>query len=130
MTQKNVDTMSTIVDYLAEGKKISQALNYVYTKRNVVIPFHEEHMQEPLQVLNMTSRTTNALMRAGARTVNDTVRLSTQKSLDRVRNFGRVCGIEMFEALLDYSWERMDNDQRAAFLIDTVQRNEENLREA
>lgn len=130
MTQKNVDTMSTIVDYLAEGKKISQALNYVYTKRNVVIPFHEEHMQEPLQVLNMTSRTTNALMRAGARTISDTIRLSTQHSLDRVRNFGRVCGIEMFEALLDYCWERMDNEDRAAFLIDVVQRNEENLREA
>lgn len=130
MTQKNIDTMSTIVDYLAEGKKISQALNYVYIKRSVVIPFHEEHMQEPLQVLNMTSRTTNALMRAGARTISDTVRLSTQKSLDRVRNFGRVCGIEMFEALLDYCWDRMDNEQRAEFLVDVVQRNEENLREA
>lgn len=130
MTQKNVDTMSTIVDYLAEGKKISQALNYVYVKRNVIVPFNEDDMQEPLQVLGMTSRTTNALMRAGARTICDTVRMSTQKSLDRVRNFGRVCGIEMFEALLDYCWERMDNEHRAAFLIDVVQRNEDNLREA
>jgi DNA-directed RNA polymerase alpha subunit len=130
MTQKNIDTMSTIVDYLAEGKKISHALNYVYTKRNVLVPFNEDDMDAPLQALSLTKRTQNALMRAGARTISDTIRLSTSTDFVRIRNFGRVCGIELFESLLDYCWDHMSDENRTLFLIDAVNRNVDNLREA
>ena len=130
MTQNNINTMSAIVDYLEDGKKLSQALNYVYAKRHVIIPFNEDDMQLPLQTLGLSNRTQNALLRYGARTIGDTVRVSTNKELDRVRNFGHACGIELFETLLDYCWDRMDDEHRAAFLIDAVERNVCNLREA
>lgn len=128
MKQEHIETMNTIVDLVAGGKKISQALGDVYEKRCVVLPFMEDIMDDPIENLRMTGRTYNALMRAKMRNIGDVIRFSDGGDFSRIRNFGRLSGIELFESILNYCWARMDVDQQTNFLIDAVVRNEENLR--
>jgi len=69
-----------------------------------------------------------SLMRAEMRNIGDVIRFSDGGDFSRIRNFGRLSGIELFESILNYCWARMDVEQKTNFLIDAVMRNEENLR--
>lgn len=128
MTQRNIDVMDIIVGKLAEGEKFSSALGHVYTKRNVAIPFNDDDFNVGLDTLKMSMRTTNALRMAGAYTINDVLDVHRNISLKNVRNLGAKSGIELLETILDYCWDRMTNDERTDFLIDTVERNSDNIR--
>lgn len=128
MTQRNIDVMDIIVSKMAEGKRLSKALECVYVKRNVVIPFNDEDLNVGLDGLKMSMRTTNALRTTGARTINDVLDIHHNISLKKVRNLGSKSCIELLETILDYCWDRMDNDERTMFLIDTVERNSDNIR--
>ena len=98
---------------MANGKTLSKALKDVYTKRNVCIPYEEEWLDCKLTALNMTSRTTNALLRNKFTTVRDVVEFITRdvdeftatNKIADLRTFGRLSGIELFEAILDYCWK-------------------------
>jgi DNA-directed RNA polymerase alpha subunit len=129
MTQRNIDVMDIIVNKMVEGEKLSKALEYVYTKRKVAIPFNDEDFDVGLDTLKMTMRTTNALRAVGAYTINDVIEVHQRISLKNIRNLGRKSGIELLETILDYCWDRMDNNERTLFLIDTVERNSDNIRE-
>lgn len=129
MTQKNIDIMDRIVDELAAGKKISKALEVVYNKRNIAIPYCEEAFAMPTPLLGLSVRSYNALMNAGLKTINDIVKYaSTHPGFVGIRNFGKTSGIEVLEIILDFAWERMNKQQRKDFLIDTVIRNQFNVR--
>ena len=128
MTQKNIDTMDLIVSLLAQHKKISKTLRYVYTKRNIVIPHNEEWYKVNVTDLGMTKRTTNALMRAHLTTLQDVVNHCEQSSVKDIKNFGVASGVELLETILDVCWDNMTEQQRVDFLIDTVERNEGHLR--
>lgn len=129
MTQRNIDVMDIIVDKIAEGEKFSKALECVYAKRNVAIPFNDDDFNVGLDTLKMSMRTTNALRMAGAYTINDVLDVHRNIALSKVRNLGMKSCIELLETILDYCWDRMDNDERTMFLIDTVERNSDNIRE-
>lgn len=129
MTQRNINTMDTIVDMLTEGKKLSEALKLVYTKRNVAIPYTEEMLDVRVTDLKMSMRTTNALMRAHLKTIKDVVKFCKTEKITSLKTFGVSCGIELFETILDRCWSKMDNERRTDFLIDTVERNARYLRE-
>lgn len=129
MTQKNIDTMDIIVNKLADGEKFSKALKTVYTKRNVVIPYHKEMGNVKITSLSMSNRTTNAVMRGKLKTIGEVVDYCNQQKITSVSNLGKTAGVELFESILDYCWEHMDKNEKAQFLIDTVERNSENIRE-
>lgn len=129
MTQRNIDVMDIIVSKMAEGDKLSKALQRVYSKRNVVIPYIEDNLNESLMNLGMSGRATNALLRAKLRTVRDVVEFCNERKITEITNLGRNSGIETFEAILDYCWDHMSQDERVSFLIDTVERNSEYIRE-
>ena len=128
MTQKNIDIMDIIVDKLADGDRLSKALEYVYVKRNVVIPFNDDDLNVGLDTLKMSMRTTNALRAIGARTINDVLDIHRNISLKKVRNLGTKSCIELLETILDYCWDRMTKEDKTEFLIDTVERNSDNVR--
>lgn len=128
MTQKNIDVMDIIVSKMREGATLSKAMKLVYTKRNVAIPFHAEIFDAPIDALEMSNRSANALLRAKARSIHDVLDLYGDNKFSKVRNFGRSSQIELFEAILDYCWKNMSNDERTAFLIDAVERNSDNIR--
>lgn len=128
MTQKNVEVMDIIVSLLAQGTKLSAALRSVYEKRKVMIPYSEEWPNVDIAELSLSNRTKNALYRSHLRTVHDVVNYCSTKGITEAKTMGRHSGIEVFEAVLDYCWDHLDNEQRTYFLIDVVERNENKLR--
>lgn len=128
MTQRNIDVMDIIVSKMKEGNKLSKALKLVYNKRSVRIPYNEDHFDTSLMELGMTNRTTNALLRAKLRTLGDVIDFCKTQKITEIINLGKSSGIEVFETILDYCWERMTNKEKELFLIDTVERNCEYIR--
>lgn len=128
MTQRNIDIMNLIVDEVVAGKKISEALATVYVKRNVVIPNYESIIDVPTLKLGLGNRVTNALMRKGLKTVGEIVEFSKTNSWKTVQGFGESSGLVLMETLLNFAWDKMDEEERFEFLVDAVERNEENLR--
>lgn len=129
MTQKNIDVMDIIVSKMVEGATLSKALKLVYTTRNVAIPHKEDIYAVAVTDLPMSNRTVNTLMRGRLRTIGDVVEFCKHQKITEVANFGKSSGIELFEAILDYCWSHMSHDERVSFLIDTVERNSDNIRE-
>lgn len=129
MTQRNIEIMDVIVDKMVAGKTLSDALKDVYTKRNVAIPFDDEDLNVPIDKLGMSKRTTYTLIRGKMMTLADVVAYCQKQKITTVKLLGITAGLETFETMLNYLWGKMDKQIRAEFLIDTVERNEENLRE-
>ena len=128
MTQRNIDTMDIIVGMLADGRKISRALYYVYTKRNLAIPFNEDILDVHISKLGITQRAINTLLRGHISTLRDIINYCSEQKITNIKHLGRASGIEIFERILDYCWDNMDNDTRTRFLIDTVERNSQHLK--
>lgn len=128
MTQKNIEIMDIIVSKMGEGDTLSMALKRVYNKRNVVIPYNEEWLDCELTALKMSPRTTSALLRNKLRTIKDVVEYTDYNKITNLSTFGRVSAIELFAKILDYCWDCMSQKEKDIFLIDTVERNSNNLR--
>ncbi len=129
MTQKNIDIMDKIVDEMIAGKKLSKALEVVYNKRNVVMPYCEKIFTMPTSLLGLSVRSNNALMNAGLKTANDIIKYASKHpGFAGIRNLGRTSCVEVLETILDFAWEHMNKQERADFLINTVTRNQFNIR--
>jgi D-arabinose 1-dehydrogenase-like Zn-dependent alcohol dehydrogenase len=128
MTERNDHIMDIIVSSMVEGKTLSEALKQVYVKRKVRIPYDEKNEDVPITSLKMSNRTTNALMRNNVRTMQEVIKFCKNHKITELKAFGVGSGIEVFETILDYYWDHMDNDKRTVFLIDTVERNSSNIR--
>lgn len=124
----NNQIMDIIIYKLKTGKTISQALKFVYTKRNIAIPFDDETLNVPIKNLNMSQRTTNALMRAHLNTIKDVVEYNEGNKITEIKNFGKVSIIEFFEITLNWCWDHMSLKEKAEFLFDVVDRNSMHVR--
>lgn len=128
MTQTNNNVMNLIINELTSGKKISEALKAVYIKRSIKLPYNEKLLSVDITELNMSVRTTNALRRAGMKTLLDVIKRCQKEKITNIKTLGINSGIETFETILDYMWDRMSSDAKVAFLIDVVESNKNNLR--
>jgi DNA-directed RNA polymerase alpha subunit len=128
MTLRNIEIMDIIVNKMVEGKTLADALSDVYTKRRVAIPYNDDMLAISVRNLHMSSRTTNALMRAHLVTLGEVVRLCNQQKITDVKAMGTSGGTELFESVLNYLWEEMTEDEKMSFLIDVVERNESYIR--
>ncbi len=128
MTQRNVEIMDIVVTKMANGKRLSKALECVYEKRNVRIPYKEECFNELVIEFGLSRRSTNALLRSKLRTIGDVVKFCEEKKITDIAGLGTGSGIEVFEAILDYCWDNMSQDEKTYFLIDTVERNSNHIR--
>lgn len=128
MTQRNINAMDIIVTKMAEGTSLSKALEAVYTRRAVRIPYNEKCCEELILEFGLSRRSTNALMRAKMRTIGDVVKFCNENKITDIAGLGTGSGIEIFESILDYCWDSMSNNERTYFLIDTVERNEDYIR--
>lgn len=128
MTQKNIDVMDIIVNKMVEGDKLSKALQRVYDKRNVVMPQNEKLHGIKIIDLDMSTRTKNALMRNRLTTIGEVIKYANKNGVKNLKGFGFNSGIELFEAILDLHWGYMTKEERVNFLIDTVERNQDNIR--
>ena len=130
MTQKNIEVMDIIVTKMANGEKLSKALESVYRRRTVCIPYKEERFDKLIMDFGLSRRASNALLRGKLRTIGDVVGFCNEKKITNVSGLGTGSGIEVFEAILDYCWNHMSQDERTRFLIDTVERNSDYIKEA
>jgi hypothetical protein len=128
MTQRNIDIMDIIVTKMAEGASLSKALEAVYEKRTARIPYKEEYFGELIIEFGLSRRATNSLLRAKMRTIGDVVKFCNEKKITDIAGLGAGSGIEVFEAILDYCWYNMSQDEKTYFLIDTVERNSNHIR--
>lgn len=124
MKQINIDALDAIVNELAAGKKISEALSTVYTKRNVAIRFNADDTIINIRDLHLSGRVTNALIRTRLKTLGDVFAYIETEKITRIQNFGRTSCIELCETILDYCFDHMSMKEKEEFLIDTVIRNE------
>lgn len=129
MTEKNIEIMDIIVDKMAAGKTLSEALKDVYTKRRVEIPFTDKDLDIAVDKLGMSKRTTFALMRGKMLTLTDVVKYCEKQKITTVNLLGTNAGIETFETMLNYLWSKMSKSARVEFLMDVVEINEDNIRE-
>ncbi len=129
MTERNIEIMDVIVDKMIAGKTLTDALKDVYSKRNVVIPFVDEDLNIPIEKLGMSNRTTYALMRGRLSTLGDVVRYCEKQKITTINLLGANAGIETFETIVNYLWNKLDKESRVEFLIDIVEKNTGNLRE-
>ena len=127
MTQLNINVMDTIVNNLAAGKTISEALVTVYKKRNVAIPFDDKFSAVSIDKLDMSTPVLSILKRAHLFTVGDIMKFGDNIGVGKIRNMGNIRGIEMMESILNYAWDHMNAKERTDFLIDTVERNTNNI---
>lgn len=128
MTQRNIDVMDIIVTKMANGMTLSKALEAVYTKRNVRIPYKEKYGEELVIEFGLSRRATHSLLRAKLRTIGDVIEFCEDKKITDIANLGKTSGIEVFETILDYCWGEMSQDEKTHFLIDTVERNSDYIR--
>jgi DNA-directed RNA polymerase alpha subunit len=123
-----IETAHLIASKMIEGKKLSKALTLVYDKRELVIPCEETILSTKTTDLMMSNRTTNALMRSGLSTVGQIVNYCKKQKLTDVKLLGKGGATETLETLLDYCWEQLSKSEKAEFLLDIAERNEQNLR--
>lgn len=129
MTNTNIYAMDAIVNELANGKTISEALKKVFTKRTVQIRYTDEKFNVPVTSLGMSRRSTNVLMRNGIHTITDLANYSVEENIRSLRGGGKDTLTEIMETILNYTWEHMTEKERVAFLVHTVQLNEYHLRD-
>ena len=129
MTQKNIDIMDIIVSKMVEGDKLSKALSRVYTTRNVAIPYGTADLNVSVLDVGLSNRATRILIRTKLMTLGDVAEFCQTQKLTNIVNMGKNTAIEVFEAILDYCWDNMSQDERVSFLVDTVERNSGYIRE-
>jgi DNA-directed RNA polymerase alpha subunit len=125
MTNTNIYAMDAIVNELANGKTISDALKTVFTKRKVRIPHNAKTFDVPVESLHMSRRTTNVLMRNKMYTLGHVVKYCENESIRSFRGAGKEVVVETMETILNYAWDHMTEAERVEFFIDTVNLNEE-----
>ena len=128
MTQENIDVMDIIVSKMAEGDKLSKALEHVYTKRNVMIPYNDKQFDAPITNIGLSRTAIRRLIRTKLMTLGDLVEFCNTNKITDIVNMGKGTGIEVFETVLDYCWSQMTAKEKELFLIDTVERNSEHIR--
>mgnify|MGYP003304571900 CR=1 FL=1 len=129
MTQVNIYAMDAIVNELANGKTISEALKRVFTKRTVQIRYTDAKFDVPVTTLGMSRRATNVLMRNGIHTITDLANYSAEDSVRNLRGCGKDSMTEVMETVLNYAWDHMTEKEKIAFLMNTVNLNEYNMRD-
>lgn len=129
MTQRNINVMGIIVDKVVDGEKLSRALKSIYSKRNIRIPCGNSDLDVSVLNLGLSKRSENALMRNKLTTINDVIKFCNERKITEIVNLGKNSGVEIFEAILDYRWAHMSNDERVNFLIDIVERNQDYILE-
>ena len=127
MTQKNIEIMDRIVDEMVAGKNFSRALKTVYKKRKISIPFSEQTFDNKVEVLGLSKRSYNVLMRSKLYTINDVIRYRSTNSFMDLRFCGVNSAIEIIESIVDYAWQHLTKEEKVQFLIETVEANEGNI---
>lgn len=130
MKQQSINALHGIIAELENGHPISKALSVYYIKRKVVIPVKTSVYNYPIDVLDLTTRTSNALKRTRIMTFGDLLDyIENGNQLKTIKNFGATSIMDFCEKLLDYNFDLLNSNEKVEFLITFVEENEDSLRE-
>ena len=118
------NSLNTMCNLITNGTPISKAMKQVYKTRKVTIPFNDGDFDIPVTSLKLSNRSTNALMRGGLKTLQETIDCLYKNTWSSIKGFGKESALEVFEKILDVAWDQMDLDKRTELLIQIDARNE------
>lgn len=77
----------------------------------------EKLMNAPLEDLDLSPRSSNALRRFGIKTIGELVdRVESPEDLKPVRNLGEKCAREIFNRLYEYQLSVLNDNKREVYL--------------
>ena len=117
-------SMETLMNYLANGLPLSKAMKNVYKTRRISIPYNDGFWDMPITELDLSSRTKNALMRGKVNTLEKFIDKFMEDRMRKTVGFGTTSATEMFEALVDYAWDKMSVKHRGELLLTIDNMNE------
>lgn len=112
-----MNKIDQITKLLKDGVKISRALKEVCGSQKISIPFNDEDFDVPLEKLDLTMRSYNALKRHRLNTLNEVINCFATDGWKSIKNFGKTSATEIFESIIEVAWDNMDTVQKAEFLM-------------
>lgn len=83
---------------------------------SVRIPMSNDFLDMPLEILDLSTRAWNALMRPGIATIRSLVsRLRDQDGLSTIRNLGKHSAAEIKSKLVEAAYLRLNDRERTEF---------------
>lgn len=102
---------------LKDGARISCAITEVCGCKKIYIPFNDEDFNIPIEDLNLGTRSYNALKRCKFNTLNDVIHHFKENGWRNIKNFGVTSAKEVFDKIIEFSWNDMSDNEKSEFLI-------------
>ena len=112
-----MNKIDQIIKLLRSGVKASRALKEVCGSQKISIPFNDEDFDIPLEKLELSVRSYNALKRHRLNTLNDVIKQFDKDGWNNIKTFGKTSAAEVFDKIIGVAWDGMSQVQRAEFLI-------------
>ena len=77
----------------------------------------------PVELLDLSVRSYNALMRANCKTVGQAITAINQQSLQGMRNLGRKSVAEIRSLIVEYGYKQLSETRKREFLLNLLQVN-------
>ena len=77
----------------------------------------------PVELLDLSVRSYNALMRANCKTVGQAITAINQQSLQGMRNLGRKSIAEIRSLIVEYGYKQLSETRKREFLLNLLQIN-------
>lgn len=119
-----MNKIDQVIEMLRNGTKISRAIKEVYGNCKLYIPFNDKDFDIPIEELELSTRSNNALMRCRFKTLNDVIQYIDENGWNKIKNFGRTSAAEVFGRIIDVAWDGMNTTQKAEFLISIDEENQ------
>ncbi len=102
---------------VASGKTISKAIYEVYNIHKVHIPFRNDDFKVSINSLGFNTRAMNCFKREKLSTALDVVEFINKNGWNKIRSFGEGSALDTYQKLIDLAWDKLDENERAKFLI-------------
>ena len=100
----------------AEENGFMNVLTGMGVTPHVRLPIDKAFLEQPLEVLDLSLRAWNGLMRAGITDIQHLVdRLSWPNGLSNIRNFGKKSIAEVKSKLTELAYEQLTEPERISF---------------
>ena len=106
---KDVTTQEVLVDAAAEYE--------------IEMGYTQAVCDTPVELLDLSVRSYNALMRANCKTVGQAITAINQQSLQGMRNLGRKSVAEIRSLIVEYGYKQLSETRKREFLLNLLQIN-------
>ena len=117
----------TSVETLYKEVKTNGLMNAIVEKfgggAKIEIGYTQAVCDTPVELLDLSVRSYNALMRANCKTVGQAITAINQQSLQGMRNLGRKSIAEIRSLIVEYGYKQLSETRKREFLLNLLQVN-------